>query len=195
MSLRSGAMSATYFSIWVYTCASFTVMLSKDGLKTSRSIPTMRLSSSKISSGAVACCAFFIVSSQHPMSVLSSLQSSAAPLPSADVRTITPKFFGFIDAMSCRRRSFSSVLLIFWDIEILSVNGIRTMYRPVNAISVVSLGPFDEIGSLTICTSSCWPGASVSVTEPCLSMSGRSFIFERLGMRFVSPSRSLMNAL
>ena len=90
------------------------------------------------------------VSSQHLSSVFSSLLSSATFLPSAEVRMIMPKFLGLIASSMRRRRSFSSVVFIFWDIEILSPNGMRTIYRPVKVISVVRRGPFDEMGSLTI---------------------------------------------
>ena len=75
-----------------------------------------------------------------------------------DVRIIIPKFLGRMLSTSCRRRSFSSVVFIFAETEILSPKGMSTMYRPVNVISVVSRGPLDDIGSLTICTRSSCPG-------------------------------------
>ena len=65
----------------------------------------------------------------------------------------------------------------FLGTEILSQKGIRTRYRPVREISVVSRGPFDDMGSLTICTSSSCPGESTSAIAPCLSISGRRFFF------------------
>ncbi len=143
----------------------------------SRSAVTMRLSSSKTRAGALTFCALARASSQHFMSALSSVLSSATFLPSAEVLTIMPKFFGFILPRSCRRRVRSSPDFIFWETEILSQKGIRTRYRPVREISVVSRGPFDDMGSLTICTSSSCPGESTSAIAPCLSISGRRFFF------------------
>ena len=150
----------------------------------------MRLSSSNMSAGALAFWALATVEFQHPTSVCNSLMSSAAPLPSAEVRTITPKLRGLMLSMSWRRRNFSAVLLIFCDTEILSLKGMSTINRPVNVISVVRRGPFDEMGSLTICTSSSWPCVRVSATVPSLSMSGRSFIFSMAGTRRRSSPRS-----
>ena len=170
---------------------SLTWMFSNEGLKTSRSMPTMRLSSSNMSDGTGAFWALSRALFQQPSRVLSSLLSSAAPLPSADVRTMTPKFFGLMLSISRRSLTFSSVDFIFCDIEILSLKGISTIKRPVNVISVVRRGPFDDMGSLTICTSSSRPASRRSTIEPCLSMSGRIFIFSRTGS-FWRSSRSCL---
>ncbi len=164
------------------------MMLSNEGLKTSRSTPTILLSSSKMSAGAVAFCALATVSSQHWRSVFISWLSSATLFPSADVRMITLKFFGLMLSINWRSLSFSSVVLIFCEIEILSPNGISTRYLPVRVISVVSLGPLEDMGSLTICTISSCPGLSKFVMVPCLSMSGSSFILDTEGTCFLSAS-------
>ncbi len=185
-------MRLTYFCIWVNASASLTCMFSNEGENTSRRTPTMRLSSSKISDGTCAVRALATVSSQHLRRVCISWLSSATDFPSAEVRMITPKFFGRMLSTRWRRRSFSAVVLIFWEMEILVENGIRTRYRPVNEISVVRRGPFDEIGSLTICTISSRPHVSWSVTVPCLSMSGSSFIFWTWGMGALGSSRSCL---
>ena len=47
--------------------------------------------------------------------------------------------------------------LIFDETDTLSPKGISTRYLPANDSSVVSLGPFVEIGSLTICTTTSCP--------------------------------------
>ena len=141
----------------------------------------MRLSSSKMSEGTGAVRALATVSFHDCRRVCSSWLSSATDFPSAEVRMITPKFFGLMLSTRWRRRSFSAVVLIFWEIEILSLNGMSTMYRPVKAISVVRRGPFDEMGSFTICTISSRPAVSWSVMVPCLSMSGSSFMREMSG--------------
>ena len=59
-------------------------------------------------------------SSQRLTSEVSSWVSSSAPIPCADVRMITPKFFGRMAPMICLRRLFSSLDLIFVLTETLS---------------------------------------------------------------------------
>ena len=87
----------------------------------------MRLSSSKMSDGTGAVRALATVSSQLLSSVCNSWLSSATDLPSAEVRMITPKFLGLMLSIRCRKRSFSPVVLIFCDMEILSLKGMSTM--------------------------------------------------------------------
>ena len=65
MSFLSGAMRLTYFCIWARISGSLTYMFSNSGENTSRSTPTMRLSSSKMSWGTVPRRAFSRVSVQH----------------------------------------------------------------------------------------------------------------------------------
>ena len=81
-----------------------------------------------------------------------SASSSETVWFSATVRTITPKFFGFIDCINSFKRLFSSKFLIFEETEILSAKGINTKYLPAKLISVVIRGPFALIGSLATCT-------------------------------------------
>ena len=90
--------------------------------------------------------------------------------------------------MIWRKRYFSSDDLIFCDTEILLLKGMRTIKRPVKEISVVSRGPFDEIGSLATCTISFLPRERTSVIVPCLSMSGSVVALEMFGTCRVSLS-------
>ena len=48
--------------------------------------------------------------------------------------------------------AFSSGFSIFCETETLSEKGVKTMYLPARESSVVSLGPFVEIGSFEICS-------------------------------------------
>ena len=73
-------------------------------------------------------------------------------LPSATVRTITPKPFGLMDCSNRLRRSFSSLDSIFCEIETRSEKGTRTINLPANESSELIRGPFVDIGSFTICT-------------------------------------------
>ena len=72
---------------------------------------------------------------------------SLTDLPSATVRTITPKFFGLIFCINSFNLFFSSKFLSFDETEILSEKGISTKYLPAKLISVVILGPLALIGS------------------------------------------------
>ena len=88
---------------------------------------TVRLVSSYTNAGSLgAFCTLVIVSSQCLSKTLSSASSSATLLPSATVRTITPKFFGLMLCNNCFRRARSSLDLIFCDTETLSLKGINT---------------------------------------------------------------------
>ena len=140
---------------------------------------TVRLVSSYTSDGnLVAFWTFVMVSSQCFSNTFSSASSSATRLPSATVRTITPKFLGLILCNNCFKRARSSLDLIFWETETLSLNGIKTRYRPAKDSSHVSRGPFVEIGSFTICTITSCPCCSTVEIVPSLSMSGMMEAFD-----------------
>ena len=67
---------------------------------------------------------------------------------------ITPNPLGLILFTSLISLSFSSLLAIFWDTETLSEKGTMTRKRPAMESSELILGPFVDMGSFTICTSS-----------------------------------------
>ena len=140
---------------------------------------TVRLVSSYTNEGSlVAFCTFEMVSSQCFSNTFSSASSSATRFPSATVRTITPKFFGLMLCNNCFKRARSSLDLIFWETETLSLNGIRTRYRPAKDSSHVSRGPLVEIGSFTICTMTSCPCCKTFEMVPSLSMSGNIDAFD-----------------
>ena len=131
----------------------------------------------------MAFCTLTIASSQCFNRTLSSPSSSATRLPSATVRTMTPKFLGLMLISSCLRRARSSLDLIFCDTETLSLKGINTRYLPAKESSEVSLGPLVEIGSFTICTTTSCPTLSVLDTVPSFSRSG-SMVALVIGLSF-----------
>ena len=134
-----------------------------------------------------------MLSSQRFCRMRSSPSSSATRLPSAEVRTMTLKFFGFTLWMSWRRRARSSLDLILVETDILSAKGIRTRNRPAKDISAVSRGPFVEMGSLAICTSISSPTVRASPMVPSLSMSGCRLTFCTGCRRLGSPRHCLRN--
>ena len=140
---------------------------------------TVRLVSSKTSSGSLlAFCALMKASSHLLTNTLSSESSSATRFPSATVLTITPKFLGLMLWMSCFKRARSSADFILEDTDTLSWKGINTRKRPGNDSSQVRRGPLVEMGSFTICTRISCPCWSVVCTLPSFSRSGRIEAFE-----------------
>ena len=149
-----------------------------------------------MSAGAFTLVILGMFSSQRFSNVFNSWSSSATRFPSEEVRTITLKFFGLILWMSWRRRARSSLDLIFVETDTLSANGISTMYLPAKESSEVSLGPFVEIGSLAICTSTSCPTLSTLLMLPSFSISGSNCILEIVGIflsPFCSPNACLRN--
>ena len=102
------------------------------------------------------------------------------------MRTMTPKFLGLMLMSSCLRRARSALDLIFCDTETLSLKGMRTRYLPAKDSSEVSRGPFVEMGSLTICTTTSCPTFSVLATVPSFSRSGRMEALVMEGIFFLS---------
>ena len=78
-----------------------------------------------------------------------SINDSETDLFSATVLTITPKFFGLIDFIKLISRILSSRFVIFFDTLIVSEKETKIKYLPARESSVVTLGPFVEIGSFT----------------------------------------------
>ena len=66
---------------------------------------------------------------------------------------------------------FSSLLSIFWEIEILFEKGTNTKKRPAKDNSELILGPLVEIGSFIIWTKTVWFGLITSEILPSLSIS------------------------
>ena len=93
---------------------------------------------------------FFIPSFQVEISVFKSLSNSETDFSSATVLTITPKFLGLIDLIKFINLSLSSLLVIFFEMFIASEKDTKIRYLPAKDSSVVTRGPFVEIGSLTI---------------------------------------------
>jgi hypothetical protein len=72
--------------------------------------------------------------------------------PSAAVRIITPKLFGLNELTKLINRSCSLLSVIFLLICTSFEKGRRTKYLPERVIEVDNLGPFNDIGSFSICT-------------------------------------------
>ena len=65
-----------------------------------------------------------------------------------ELQLIMSDYVGIVRTDIRLERAMRRLDLLFEETETLSENGINTMYRPAIEISVVILGPFDEIGSL-----------------------------------------------
>ena len=78
------------------------------------------------------------------------MSNSETDFSSATVLTITPKFLGLIDLIKFINLSLSSLLVIFFEMFIASEKDTKIRYLPAKDNSVVTRGPFVEIGSLTI---------------------------------------------
>ena len=103
--------------------------------------------------GKLAFLIFLHIAIHLPKRFCKSLSNSATFLPFATVLIITPKPLGAILLTSLLSLSFSFGSSIFCDIEILVENGTKTKNLPAIDNSDVTLGPFVEIGSFTICIS------------------------------------------
>ena len=109
---------------------------------------------------------------QVAVSVARSSCSSAVFLPSAAVRTITPKFLGLMASISFCKRFLSSPECILRDTATTSLNGVNTTKRPGSEISQLNRGPFAAIGSFKICTNTEGFPFITSLIFPVFSISG-----------------------
>ena len=98
--------------------------------------------------------------------------NSAVFLPSAAVRTITPKFFGLMASTIFCRRLRSSEEWIFLETATISLKGVITTKRPGKDISQLKRGPLAAIGSFKICTNMFGLPLSTSLILPVLIISG-----------------------
>ena len=130
------------------------------------------VSSKAIFGLSVVFCTVVMASSHLFSRIFISLSSSATLFPSAEVLTITPKFFGLMLCTSCFSLVRSSPFLIFDDTETFSWKGMSTIYLPAKLRSHVSRGPLVEIGSLTTCTNTSCPTFSTFCTLPSFLSSG-----------------------
>ena len=126
MSSLPGVIVATNLRTSAYRSASSTCMELKSSVSTSRSSAVVVSSSACTLQGAETRFSFSVMSAQLAISCRRSLSSSATLLPSATVRTITPKFCGLMLCIRRRRRLRSSEPLIFCDIDILLLKGVST---------------------------------------------------------------------
>ena len=129
---------------------SSTTILSNEEFKISLNKDVALLSSPIIFSPIFAFLSTFIPSSQDFVSTLRSLSNSETDFFSATVLTITPKFFGLIDLIRLMSLNLSSRLDIFLETLIASEKETKIKCLPAIESSVVTLGPFVEIGSFTI---------------------------------------------
>ena len=132
---------------------------------------------------------------QWPYKFCRSLSSSATFLSLATVLTITPKPFGLILWTSLFNLLFSSLLSIFCEIEILLEKGTRTRKRPAKDSSELILGPFVEIGSFMICTSTDWLGLMTLEILPSLSISDSKWNLSREKFFILPALTPLMNLI
>ena len=107
--------------------------------------------------GALLSSTFFLSLFQSLLRSSMSALKSFSCLPSATVRTITPKFCGFNSETIFRSLFFSDMLDIFFDMPTFLLPGTMTTYRPGSEICVVSRGPLLAIGSFITWTRSSWP--------------------------------------
>ena len=131
----------------------------------------------------LACTSFHIFSSSSI-----SVCSSAVFLPSAAVRTITPKFLGFmLSTIRCRRLR-SSAECILRDIATTSLKGVTTTKRPGSDISQLRRGPLEDIGSFSICTTISGLPVNTSVIFPAFCISGSFLNLPKSSPQGVLPS-------
>ena len=97
--------------------------------------------------------------------------NSAVLLPSAAVRTITPKFFGRMASTILWSLFLSSDEWIFLDTATISLKGVSTTNRPGNDSSQLNLGPFAAIGSFKICTNTLGLPFNTSLILPVFKIS------------------------
>jgi len=159
-----------------------------DSLRRSLKIAEVRSSSLNTFCGALRWVIFPLIFSHFSTRLRKSASSSATFLFSAFVLTMMPKLFGLILIKSLLSRARSSLLLIFWEMDILFEKGITTRYLPGKDISVEIRGPFVEIGSLAICTRICCPGVNTLVIFPVFTISGSGENFSKV-ICFVLPCK------